>query len=97
GRSGDLFVLQRPYWLVDYAPAGKGRNSGTGHGSAYYYDQRVPILLMGKAINRGEYFGNVTPADIGPTLAALCGITLSTSDGHVLASALTSSRTTPAR
>jgi len=89
GRSGDLFLLQKPYWLLDYSPPGKGRDTGTGHGSPYYYDQRVPILMMGKDINRGEFYGDVTPADIAPTLAALCGITLSTRDGHVLAQALT--------
>jgi len=36
----------------------------------------VPILLMGGRIQKGEYFGAATPADIAPTLAALCGITL---------------------
>ena len=88
GRSGDLFVLQKPYWLLDSSPLGKGRDAGTGHGSAYYYDQRVPILLMGKGITHGDFYGEVTPADIAPTLAALCGITLSTRDGHALAPAL---------
>jgi predicted AlkP superfamily pyrophosphatase or phosphodiesterase len=90
GRSGDLFILQKPFWLLDSSPIGKGRETGTGHGSAYYYDQRVPILLMGKGITHGEFYGNVTPADIAPTLAALCGVTLATQDGHALAPALAS-------
>jgi predicted AlkP superfamily pyrophosphatase or phosphodiesterase len=89
GRSGDLFLLQKPYWLLDSSPFGKGRETGTGHVSAYYYDQHVPILLMGKGISHGDYYGDVTPADIAPTLAALCGITLATRDGHPLAPALT--------
>jgi Type I phosphodiesterase / nucleotide pyrophosphatase len=89
GRSGDLFLLQKPYWLLDSSPLGKGREAGTGHGSAYYYDQHVPILLMGQGITHGEFHGEVTPADIAPTLATLCGITLSTRDGHPLAPALT--------
>jgi hypothetical protein len=55
----------------------------------------VPVLLMGWGIRPGQYFNHATPADIAPTLAALCGITLATRDGHVLADALTASA--PAR
>jgi hypothetical protein len=43
---------------------------------------------MGWGIEHGEYFGRVTPADIAPTLAALCGVTLSSQDGRVLSQAL---------
>ena len=43
---------------------------------------------MGWGIEHGEYFGSITPADIAPTLASLCGITLATRDGRVLAEAL---------
>jgi hypothetical protein len=46
---------------------------------------------MGKGIQKGEYYGDVTPADIAHTLAALCGITLSSHDGHALAQALVKS------
>lgn len=88
GRSGDLVIVPKPYWLGVSAPSGKSRDYGTGHGTPHYYDQRVPILLMGSGIQPGEYFGAVTPADIAPTLASLCGITLSTHDGRVLGEAL---------
>ena len=88
GRSGDLFILPKPYWLMDSTPTGKQRSYGTGHGVPYNYDQHVPVLLMGFGIQPGQYFQPVTPADIAPTLAALCGITLSSRDGHVLAEAL---------
>jgi predicted AlkP superfamily pyrophosphatase or phosphodiesterase len=88
GRSGDLFVLQRPYWLTDSSAEGSKRNSGTGHGTPYYYDQHVPVLLMGYGIRGGEYFERVTPADIAPTLGALCGVTLATREGRVLGEAL---------
>ena len=88
GRSGDLFILPKPYWLMDSTPAGKQRSYGTGHGVPYNYDQHVPVLLMGFGIQPGQYFQSVTPADIAPTFAALCGITLSSRDGHVLADAL---------
>ncbi|MGB8322602.1 MAG: alkaline phosphatase family protein [Candidatus Acidiferrum sp.] len=88
GRSGDLFVLQKPYWLTDSSAEGAKRYTGTGHGTPYYYDQRVPILFMGFGVQSGEYFGAVTPADIAPTFAALTGVTLSTRDGRVLAEML---------
>lgn len=88
GRSGDLLIVPKPYWLLDSTPLGKPRPYGTGHGAPYNYDQRVPVLLMGPGIAPGEYFQAITPADIAPTLAALCGITLSTRDGHVLFAAL---------
>jgi hypothetical protein len=88
GRSGDLYVLQKPYWLLDGSPDGNKRATGTGHGTPYNYDQHVPVFFMGFGIQPGEYFEPVTPADIAPTLAALTGVTLATRDGRVLAEAL---------
>jgi len=73
---------------MDSTPTGKPRTYGTGHGVPYNYDQHVPVLLMGFGIQPGEYFQSITPADIAPTLAALCGITLASRDGHILSEAL---------
>jgi predicted AlkP superfamily pyrophosphatase or phosphodiesterase len=88
-RSGDLLIVPKPYWIWDYAAPGKpGRNGGTSHGTPNYYDQRVPVILMGPGIRRGKYYEPATPADIAPTLATLCGITLSTQDGRTLREAL---------
>jgi hypothetical protein len=88
GRSGDLFIVPKPYWLVTPDLADKKRDYGAGHGTPYNYDQHVPVLLMGWGIEHGEYFTPITPADIAPTLATLCGVTLATRDGRVLAEAL---------
>jgi len=80
-----LYVLQQPYWLLgDDAK----HSTGTGHGTPYYYDQRVPILLLGYGIQHGEYFEPATPADIAATFGALTGVTLATHDGRVLREAL---------
>jgi predicted AlkP superfamily pyrophosphatase or phosphodiesterase len=87
-RSGDLYVLQKPYWLLDSSPDSSKRATGTGHGTPYNYDQHVPVFFMGYGIQPGEYFESATPADIAPTLAALTGVTLATRDGRVLAEAL---------
>jgi hypothetical protein len=54
----------------------------------YGYDQKVPIVLFGRGIKPGEYVRAVTPADIAPTLAYLCGVTLAHVDGEVLSEAL---------
>jgi predicted AlkP superfamily pyrophosphatase or phosphodiesterase len=86
GRSGDLLIVPKPYWLLSGSPANTP-GKGTGHGTPYNYDQHVPIFLMGWGIEHGEYFGAATPADIAPTLASLCGVTLATRDGRVLVEA----------
>jgi predicted AlkP superfamily pyrophosphatase or phosphodiesterase len=81
GRSGDLIVVPKLGWMFSAR--------GTTHATASPDDQRVPIILMGPGVKAGEYREEVTPADIAPTLAALCGITMSRSEGRVLWSALT--------
>jgi Type I phosphodiesterase / nucleotide pyrophosphatase len=90
-RSGDLFVVPKPYWIWSFSLPGTLDRGGTGHGTPYYYDQRVPVMLMGWGIRPGKYFASATPADIAPTLAALCGITLATRDSRVLQEALLAS------
>jgi predicted AlkP superfamily pyrophosphatase or phosphodiesterase len=80
GRSGDLILAPRPGWVASTEAA--------GHGTASPDDQRVPILLMGYGIKPGRYDQPVTPADIAPTLAALCGITLPQAEGRALRAAL---------
>jgi predicted AlkP superfamily pyrophosphatase or phosphodiesterase len=87
-RSGDLMIVPQPYWPWDFSTSTRPRQYGTTHGTPYYYDQRVPVLLMGFGIQPGEYRGTITPADIAPTVASLCGITLASRDGHILAEAL---------
>ena len=94
-RSGDLLIVPKPYWPWDFSSSGKPRQYGTTHGTPYYYDQRVPVLFMGFGIQPGEYFQAITPADIAPTLASLCGITLASRDGHALAEALRKPVATP--
>lgn len=88
GRSGDFFVVLKPYWQPEFIGRDGKRGYATTHGSPYLYDQRVPIFLMGFGIKPGEFRNAATPADIAPTLAALCGITLAPRDGRVLSEAL---------
>jgi hypothetical protein len=80
GRSGDILIVPQPYFLNSTA--------ATTHGTGYRYDARVPVVLAGPGIRRGEYLVPATPADIAPTLAHLVGITLPRPDGRVLREAL---------
>ena len=61
---------------------------GTTHGSANADDQRVPVLLYGRGVRKGEYRQPASPADIAPTLAALSGVALPQAEGRVLKEAL---------
>jgi len=51
---------------------------------------------MGRGVKPGEYARPVTPADIAPTLAELCGVTMSKAEGHPLQEALSVEHTTSA-
>ncbi len=89
GRSGDLIVALKPYFIF-----GEPTGGGTTHGSANLYDQRVPLMFYGMGIHPGMYLSNSSPADIAPTLAYLCGITLARVDGHLLTDAIATSAST---
>jgi arylsulfatase A-like enzyme len=88
GRSGDIVVVPKPYWLFVSADGTPQPGSATSHGTAYSYDQRVPLMFLGAGIKPGEYLAAASPADIAPTLAFLCGVTLPRADGSVLADAI---------
>ena len=80
GRSGDIILIPKPYWISSGLAA--------SHGSPHAYDRRVPVLLLGARIKPGQHLTSVTPADIAPTLAFLTGIALPQHDGRVLTEAL---------
>jgi hypothetical protein len=62
-RSGDVFVLQEPYYLFE---AG-----GTSHGTPYGYDNHVPVIFLGPGVKPGQYSQRIAVNDIAPTLAAI--------------------------
>lgn len=87
GRSGDIVLAPKAGWIF-------GTNA-TNHGSASPDDQRVPILFMGRGIRPGRYGAPATPADVAPTLAAVCGVTLPHAEGHALRAALRATSVPP--
>ena len=62
-RSGDLFVLQEPYYLFEA--------TGTSHGTPYDYDNHVPVIFLGPGIKPGKYSTRIAVNDIAPTLAEI--------------------------
>jgi hypothetical protein len=65
-RSGDLVILQDPYWVWE--------STGTGHGTPYDYDTHVPAIFFGPGIKPGVYPQKVAINDIAPTLATLLDV-----------------------
>ena len=88
GRSGDLFIIPKLnwFWVADDGTPAPG--DATTHGTAYPYDVRVPVLLLGAGVRPGQYEQAATPADIAPTLAKICGVALPTATGRALEEAI---------
>jgi hypothetical protein len=77
-RTGDVFYALRPYWIEGYG------TTGTTHGEPHAYDAHVPVIFAGRGVRPGVYAVEASPADIGPTLAALLGLPFpSGRDGRV--------------
>ena len=81
--SGHVMYLTQPWVVEEDDPA------GTGHGTPWAYDQRVPLLWYGAGIRPGTWSGEATVADIAPTLARLLRIPPpSAARGRILTEAL---------
>ncbi|MBL8143757.1 MAG: alkaline phosphatase family protein [Acidobacteria bacterium] len=88
GRSGDILIAPRSYWISSTSVA--------THGTMYEYDARVPLIFYGAPFAPGEYTAAATPADLVKTLAHVAGITLPRADGRVRGEALVSQIPVPA-
>ena len=69
GRSPDVLIRNHPHDLIDP----RGYTTGSGHGSPYGYDVRVPIVLAGPGVRRGVDPTPVSITRLAPSLAALAG------------------------
>jgi hypothetical protein len=69
-RSGDVFVIFKPYYLPS------ARLTGTSHGTPHPYDTHVPLLVLGPGIPGGERTQAVTPLAAGVILADALGLPL---------------------
>jgi predicted AlkP superfamily pyrophosphatase or phosphodiesterase len=79
--SGEVMVVLKENWI--------GTNtSAATHGSAQWYDQQVPVIVMGAPFKSGRFSAAATPADLAPTLASTINLRLPDADGKVLKEAL---------
>ena len=78
GRSADVAIVLKPYWMFGA--------SGATHGSPHEYDTRVPLLFYGPLwVKPGRRDARVEIVDIAPTLARVLGIPApSASEGRPL-------------
>ena len=69
-RSGDIYIIQEPYWfLFDKGPV------KAMHGSPWRYDTHVPIIFASPTISAQTVHRLVHPVDVAPTIAAFLGMT----------------------
>lgn len=69
-RSGDVYVVPRPYSLLLQAA-----EIAATHGSPWHYDSHVPVLVSGLGVPRGEFSRLVGPHQLAATIARWLGIT----------------------
>jgi predicted AlkP superfamily pyrophosphatase or phosphodiesterase len=76
GRSPDLFVIPRPFWMY-------GKSEAAAHATAYSYDSAVPMLFWGPGVGKAK-LGEAEAIDFAPTMAFLLGVpTPAGASGHV--------------
>lgn len=68
-RSGDIYVVQKPYWFLQ-----EGGALAVMHGSPWRYDTYVPIIFAGAGLSGRTVDRPVRPVDVAPTLASALGI-----------------------
>jgi hypothetical protein len=74
-RSGDVYVLQEPYSLFnDPITSLKSKAYTTTHGTPYWYDTHVPLLVYGAGVAPGVRPERVTPLQVAPVLARALGV-----------------------
>ncbi|MGI9364728.1 MAG: alkaline phosphatase family protein [Rhizobiaceae bacterium] len=66
--SGDIYVVQEPFWYLQ-----EGGAISVMHGSPWSYDTNVPILFAGPGIEKKTVNRLVHPVNVAPTLSAILG------------------------
>lgn len=70
GRSGDIGVVLKPYYLV----MDKVIPSGTSHGTPHDYDRYVPLMVYGPGTKSGYSEEHVTPQHAATVLSYYLGL-----------------------
>jgi hypothetical protein len=69
-RSGEVYVVADPYFLIE----AKSYGGGTSHGTPHEYDRHVPLLVIGPGIPGGERKDEVPPQSAAAIFAHFLGI-----------------------
>jgi len=69
-RSGNVIVVQKPFWYLDITPHG---NAAT-HSSPYNYDTYVPLMLAGPGVPHQAIYRAVALRDVAATISAILGV-----------------------
>jgi predicted AlkP superfamily pyrophosphatase or phosphodiesterase len=67
-------TLARHGLMVRWVEGAIASGDATTHGSAYWYDRNVPLILMGPGVPAGVSDEGVRTVDMAPTLAGLAGL-----------------------
>lgn len=69
------------WWLSAYGVEGRfgyhelvSTATGTSHGTPYWYDRHVPVMILGAGVRPGTSDEAIYTVDVAPTLAGLAGI-----------------------
>lgn len=60
-RSGDVYVILKPLYLIGSTTTVERLATGTGHGSPHPYDTHVPLIAYGPNVPGGTRLEKVTP------------------------------------
>lgn len=71
GRSGDLCVVLKSYFLID-----KITSNGTSHGTPHDYDRHVPLAVFGPGAKHGLVNEAITPQHAATVLSHFLGIAM---------------------
>ena len=69
-RSGDVYVVAKPFWFFGYSTDGDAAT----HGSHYPADTHVPLIFAGPGVPATSVHRPVAPRDVAPTLSAYMGV-----------------------
>lgn len=73
-RSGDVYVVLKPYNLFGEPGTGEKVPTGTSHGAPHGYDTHVPLLVYGPGVGGGKREEKVTPLHAAPVAAHFLGV-----------------------
>jgi hypothetical protein len=73
-RSGDLYVVLKPYHLIKGIDDRRTTDNGTNHGSPHDYDRHVPLLVFGPGLAPGTKKDSVTPLHLAAITAKFLGV-----------------------